>query len=48
MIMVMMITKYKTNKCHKFVTLMRFMRNDDDDNDDDDDDDDNDDDEEEI
>ena len=34
---VMMMKKYKTNKCHKFVTLMRLWRNDDDDDDNDDD-----------
>ena len=30
--------KYKTNKCHKPVTLIRFMKDDDDDNGDDDED----------
>ena len=36
--MIMMMMKYKTNKRHKFVTLIRFIKDDDDDNDDDDDD----------
>ena len=31
MIMMMMMKKYKTNTCHKFVTLIRFMKDDDDD-----------------
>ena len=36
MIMMMVMMKYKTNKCHKIVTLIRFI-GDDDDNDDDED-----------
>ena len=32
-IMMMMKKKYKTNKCHKFVTLIRFIKNDRDDHD---------------
>ena len=34
-IMMTLMKKYETNKCHKFVTLMRFIKNDDGDNDDD-------------
>ena len=29
---IMMMKKYKTNKCHKFVTRMRFINDGDDDN----------------
>ena len=37
MIMMMKMRIYKTNKCHKFVTLIRFMKDDGDAYDDDDD-----------
>ena len=36
MMMLMMMVKYKTNKCHTFVTLIRFIKDDDEENDDDD------------